>query len=260
MSTIYNKKGLLIRVGIDQTCGKYNSPINPDTNDYIYIPIPQGNDDFRSGMRTSYNDLLPYFKSWCKKNNSQIKFPSHLEDKSCHLDPDFNFSTYGDQETGRGLRIKALKKGDFLAFFASFRPITQCEHKLIYALYGIMIVDRVLKVSDVPKSLLHTNAHTRINNMNNEHLVVFANPNLSGRFNKAIPIGEFRDRSYRVKKELLNAWGNIDVQGGFIQRSVNPPWFKNPNKFLKWFESQQVKLINSNWQQQGSSVVKAKPY
>ena len=83
--------------------------------------------------------------------------------------------------------------------------------------------------------------------MNPDHLVVFANPSLSGRFSTAIPLGEFRNGAYRVKKEILDLWGDIDVNDGFIQRSVCPPWFKKPEQFLKWFESQQVSLIKSNW-------------
>lgn len=236
-----------MRVGIDQTFGEYNAPINPNTNDYMYLPIPQGKDDFKSGMRTSYDDLLPYFASWGQKNGAEIEFPQNLNNKSCHLDPDFDFSTYGDQATGRGLRVGDIKGGDFLAFFASFKPIIKCDHKLIYALYGIMVVDKVLRVADVPENESHKNAHTRVSNTNKDHWVVFANPSLSGRFNRAIPIGEFRNGSYRVKNEILDAWGDIGVKDGFIQRSVCPPWFTKPEKFLKWLESQKVELINSNW-------------
>ncbi|MDP1665353.1 MAG: hypothetical protein Q8L79_09520 [Methylobacter sp.] len=242
-----DRKGLLMRVGIDQTFGGYNAPINPITDDYMYLPIPQGKDEFKSGMRTSYDDLLPAFESWCQKNDVEIEFPQNQINKGCHLDPDFDFSTYGDQATGRGLRVGDVQKGDFLAFFASFKPITKCDHNLIYALYGIMVVDKVLKVKDVPVKDLYMNAHTRVKNTNDDHWVVFGNPLLSGRFSNAIPIGEFRNGSYRVKKEILDEWGDIGVKDGFIQRSVCPPWFTQPEQFLKWLESKQVKLINSNW-------------
>lgn len=240
------RKGLLVRVGIDQTFGEYNAPINPITNDYIYMPIPQDGADFLSGMVTTYDDLLPHFESWCQKNDSALEFPLK-NNRSCHLDPDFDFSTYGDQATGRGLRVGDLIAGDFIAFFASFKPITKCDHNLVYALYGIMVVDKVIKVADVPENEFHKNAHTRIKDMNKDHWVVFANPSLSGRFSKAIPIGEFRNGSYRVAKETLDAWGDIEVKDGFIQRSVCPPWFTKPEQFLIWLESKQVKLINSNW-------------
>lgn len=242
-----DRKGLLMRVGIDQTYGGYNAPINPITCDYMYLPIPQGKDEFKSGMGTSYDDLLPDFESWCQKNLVKIEFPKYQINKGCHLDPDFDFSTYGDQATGRGLRVGDLKKNDFLAFFASFKPITTCDYNLIYALYGIIVIDKVLKVKDVPVKDLHMNAHTRVKNPNDDHWVVFGNPLLSGRFSHAIPIGEFRNGSYRVKKEILDEWGDISVKDGFIQRSVCPPWFTKPEQFLKWLESKQVKLINSNW-------------
>ncbi|MGZ4956637.1 MAG: Nmad3 family putative nucleotide modification protein [Methylobacter sp.] len=241
-----DKKGLLMRVGIDQTYGGYNAPINPSTNDYIYMPIPQGNDSFISGMETTYDNLLPYFESWCQKNDAEIQFPK-INNISCHLDPDFDFSTYGDQATGRGLRVGDLNEGDFIAFFASFKPIKKCAHSLVYGLYGIMVVDKVMKVADVPENEFHKNAHTRIKNMNKDHWVVFSNPSLSGRFSRAIPIGEFRNGSYRVTKEILDAWGDIGVKDGFIQRSVCPPWFIKPKQFLSWLDTQQVKLINSNW-------------
>ena len=242
-----DRKGLLMRVGIDQTFGGYNAPINPITGDYMYLPIPQGEGVFKSGMRTSYDDFLPYFESWCHKNGAEIEFPKNQISKDCHLDPDFYFSTYGDQATGRGLRVGGIKEGDFIAFFASFKPITKCNYNLIYALYGIMFVDKVLRVADVPEIKLHMNAHTRVKNSNKDHLVVFANPSLSGRFSRAIQIGEFRNGSYRVKKEILDEWGDIGVKDGFIQRSVCPPWFTKPEQFLKWLESKKVKLINSNW-------------
>lgn len=241
------KKGLLVRVGIDQTYGGYNAPINPITNDFLYMPIPQGNDCFIPGSRTSYDDLLPYFDKWKQKNNAIIEFPIDLNNIDTHLDPDFNYSTYGDQATGRGLRVGDLKRGDFIAFFASFRPTEESNHKLIYALFGLMTVDKVLKVAEVPDEKYYTNAHSRVINRDKDHLVVFADPKSSGRFNKAIPIGEYRNGSYRVKNEILKLWGGIGVKDGFIQRSINPPWFNQPDQFLQWLECQEINLINSNW-------------
>lgn len=253
-------KGLLMRVGIDQTYGQYNAPINSVTNDYLYMPIPGGSQKFNSGMETFYKEISPFFKLWCDRNNTKIEFPSHfiIEDEKqvrfidakTHLDPDFDHSTYGDQSSssGRGSRVEKLNKGDFIVFFASFKPIVPCEHKLVYALIGILFIEKVLKVSNVPKNDWYKNAHTRIKNSNNEHLVVFADPPLSGRFNKAIPIGEFRNGSYRVKNEILEKWGGIGVTDGFIQRSVNPPWFTNPEQFLNWLDAQHIKLIHNNWE------------
>jgi hypothetical protein len=36
------------------------------------------------------------------------------------------------------------------------------------------------------------------------------------------------------------------VKGAYIQRSVVPPQFVNPAKFLRWFHKQQVRLVERN--------------
>lgn len=198
-----------MRVGIDQTFGRYNAPINPSTNDYLYMPIPQGNEFFKSGMETTYEDLRSEFGLWSRKNDANLEFPKHLDGLGCHLDPDFDYSTYGDQGTGRGLRVGHLKEGDFLAFFASFKPTKDCVHRLVYALYGIMVVDRAMNVADVSPEDYKKNAHTRVKHINSDHWVVFAKPSLSGRFSRALPIGEFRNGSYRVTQDILEAWGEL---------------------------------------------------
>jgi hypothetical protein len=240
-------KGLLMRVGIDKTFGAYNAPINPATNDFLYMPIPEDRYAFRAGMQTSYSDISPSFREWASINCFEAEFPEQLQHRNCHLDPDFTSLTYGDQGTGRGNRIRQLVKGDFLAFFASFKPIQPWSHTLIYALFGIMVVDKVVKVSDLPEVDLARNAHSRIENSNPAHLVVFAQPQFSGRFEKAIPIGEFRSGAYRVTNEILHAWGGLDVKDGFIQRSVCPPWFTNSTQFMWWLETHRSTLIHNNY-------------
>lgn len=240
-------KGLLIRVGIDQTFGHYNAPINPETNDYLYMPIPEHKHAFKTGMQTSYAEIAPCFRSWATKNRFEPEFPAHLQSSNCHLDPDFCSLTYGDQGTGRGNRVRQLVRGDFLAFFASFKPIRASSHKLIYAMFGIMFVDRVVKVADMLEADFSRNAHSRITDANPEHLVVIAQPELSGRFEKAVPIGEFRSGAYRVTHEILEAWGGLNVKDGFIQRSVCPPWFANAAQFAIWLQKQQTKLICNNY-------------
>jgi len=245
------RKGLLLRVGIDQIYGKYNAPINPVTNDYLYMPIPQGNHTFLKGMATGYNQIVPFFGTWAKNNSFSGVFPNNLKNRNCHLDPDFDCLTYGDQGTGRGNRVKKLKQGDFLVFFASFKPITPCNHRLIYAIFGFMVVDKVIQVKHIQPSDFHLNAHTRITNPNGDHIVIFADKEKSGRLKYAIPIGEYRDKSYRVTNDMLKDWGGLDVKNGFIQRSVNPPWFNDSGKFLSWLDVEMKKtgnqLIANNW-------------
>jgi len=240
-------KGLLVRVGIDTTFGNYNAPINTVTNDYLYMPIPQGHSSYRDGMLTTYNDLIEPFSKWAHRNQADLKFPKHLLGVSTHLDPDFQHLTYGDQSTGRGLRVGDLNSGDYLAFFESFRPIASCEHNLVYALFGLLIVDKVLRADEMDETNFDTNAHTRVQQINGDHLIVFANKELSGRFDRAIPIGEYRAGAYRVRHDLLHEWGGLEIKDGFIQRSVCPPWLSNPVNFLQWLETHDITKNSNNW-------------
>lgn len=242
------RKGLLVRVGIDKSFGGYNAPINPITNDYLYMPIPQGRSNFREGMLTSYDHLTSVFSKWMIQNHADLQFPKHLLGVATHLDPDFEHLTYGDQNTGRGLRVGKLNPGDFLVFFASFNPIAGCEHKLVYALFGLMVVDKVIRADEVSQGKLNTNAHTRIQEINSDHWVVVAEKETSGRFDLAIPIGEYRNRAYRVRKDLLGEWGGLGVNDGYIQRSVCPPWYEDAGKFWRWLDSQSITKKINNWE------------
>lgn len=178
-------KGLLLRVGIDKTYGRYNAPINPLTNDYLYMPIPEGQESpqqiFRQGMQTTYAQMDTHFSKFTGRNAIQLAFPEHLRAINCHLDPDFENLTYGDQGSGRGNRVRKLYAGDFIAFFASFRPIPNipCDHVLVYALYGVFFIDDIKKAKDVSSDQWHVNAHTRIQKMNGEHLIAFADKSRS---------------------------------------------------------------------------------
>jgi hypothetical protein len=75
---------------------------------------------------------------------------------------------------------------------------------------------------------------------------VRAKPAVSGRLRRCIPSGEFRDRAYRVRSELLKAWGGLDISDGYIQRSARLPAFRNAAKFYRWFLAQKPELIQGN--------------
>ena len=77
-------------------------------------------------------------------------------------------------------------------------------------------------------------------------IVVRAKPGLSGRFDRCVPIGEWRDRAYRVRQDVLKGWGGLSVKDGFIQRSAVPPALNRPNQFLDWLQKQGVQLIQKN--------------
>jgi len=153
-------KGVLLRVGIDQTFGEWNAPVDPDTLEFVYLPIPDDLDSFHSGLEVTYDSFNGDLQSFSEHRLSDIPLalPSTLIGKGCHLDPDFNELTYGDQPRGRGYKISVLEQGDFIAFFASLQPIRPCEYKLIYALIGVFFVKEVRHVRDVPKEQWHINS------------------------------------------------------------------------------------------------------
>ncbi len=116
---------------------------------------------------------------------------------------------------------------------------------MIYALIGLYVVDRVILAREIPKHDWHRNAHTR-RVCDDTGIVVFGQPYVSGRLEKCLVIGEFRGNAYRVRKELLEEWGGLTVNDGWIQRSAVLPQFKDPDKFQKWFGKQGTRLIARN--------------
>src|SRR5262249_34044485 len=142
-----------------------------------------------------------------------------------HLDPDFDFLTYGDDGNRRGAGIFKLSSGDLLAFYAGLRPIAPCGHRLIYAVVGLYVIDEVLRLPDVTPNRWIENAHTRKAHPGRGDVIVRARQGVSGRLGRCIPIGELRDRAYRVTKDVLDAWGGLSVRDGYIQRSAVPPSF-----------------------------------
>ena len=112
---------------------------------------------------------------------------------------------------------------------------------LVYAIIGFFLVDEV-----VPRTRWAENAHTR-REPGGDEVIVRARPGKSGRLSRCIPVGEYRDRSYRVRKDLLDAWGGITVKDGYIQRSGRLPSFRDPGRFLAWWEKQEIHLEQRNW-------------
>jgi len=111
---------------------------------------------------------------------------------------------------------------------------------------GLYVVDEVVRAHDVPVSRRHENAHTRWTNTSENDIVVRAKPKLSGRLEHCIPIGEWRDRAYRVRKDLLWSWDGLSVKNGYLQRSAIPPSFLDAETFYSWFLSQGIRLAQRN--------------
>jgi len=243
-------KGALVRVGIDQEYGKWNAPMDPNTNQFIYIPITEKmGTRFEDGLDLGFNLLIPTLEKFTNIHNknlyNDLKFPKKLLYYKMHLDPDFEYLTYGDR-LPRGKELATMDKGDLIIFYAGLKPIALCNHNLVYSLIGLYVVDKVLRVKKISHIKWKENAHTRKLHKNKEDIIIKADPKYSGRLTHCIPIGEWRNRSYRVRRDVLKEWGGLTVKDGYIQRSAVPPLLKNPEKFYSWFKEQNISLISKN--------------
>src|SRR4030095_7213189 len=121
-------KGILLRVGCDQTQagGQWNAPIDLSSWQYTYVPIP--GDEFKH-VHIGPCPTYAIFTSPVRRIGMEL--PPHLSPETkVHLDPDFESLTFGepfkitsDKLSSRGEIINRLSKGDFIAFYAAFRPI-----------------------------------------------------------------------------------------------------------------------------------------
>jgi len=243
-------KGLLVRIGVDQAYGGWNSPVDAEWH-FVYVPIPENRGTaFHPGLERRYGEVLPALQRFCGVHDCDLyrdlKFPRELLNHPMHLDPDFECLTYGDDGGRRGAAMVDMGEGDVLVFYGGLRPVHRCEHTLIYALMGMYVVREVVPAASVPSQRWHENAHVRKAKPGATDIVVRAKRGVSGRFDRCVPIGEWRDGAYRVRTDVLDMWGGLSVKNGFIQRSAVPPAFNRPSKFLAWLKSQRVQLVRRN--------------
>src|SRR6266849_3731032 len=243
-------KALLVRIGVDQAYGRWNAPIDADGR-FVYVPIPEKpSTSFHVGLERRYAEVLPPLQRFCEEHrrdlHRDLRFPQDLLERAMHLDPDFEYLTYGDVGGRRGAGMVNMHEGDLLVFYGGMRPIHRCRHKLIYALMGLYVVQEVVHVANVPPKRWYENAHLRKTKRGDTDIVVRAKSGLSGRFDRCVPIGEWRDGAYRVRQDVLNAWGGLSVKDGFIQRSAVPPALNMPNQFLDWLQKQGIQLMQRN--------------
>ena len=231
-------RGLLVRVGIDSSDeGHWNAPVDITSRRFAYIPIVETK-PVRSGFERFYEETGP---SLCKLGQT---LPGRLAGRRMHLDPDFEFRTYGDQGR-RAQQIQQLKAGDVLVFYAGLRDAAERYDRLVYALIGLYVIREILPAKSISKKSWKENAHTRRVPRDSD-IVVRTQLKLSGRFDQCIPIGEYRDRAYRVKKNILRQWGGLTVKDGYLQRSARLPAFKDADRFYRWFKRNNVQLIERN--------------
>jgi hypothetical protein len=238
----------LVRVGIDITeeSGHFNAPVDLETMEFAYVPIIEPKEMLLECKRTFAEFISP-----CEKLG--VKLPSPLLNKNAHIDPDFSKLTYGDidgkdQNTGklnrRGRPLRELQENDILVFYAGLKPIkypSSDQDKLTYAIIGLYVIkERPISAYEfVQRGLRDDNAHTRCQ-YNEADIIIIGKPELSGRLEKCIRIGKYRNKAYRVTEKLLDEWGGLYVHDGWIQRSARLPKFEDPERFYKWFNEQRV--------------------
>jgi hypothetical protein len=204
---------------------------------FAYVTITETK-PLRRGMGRRYDEFLPVLKPFGEC------LPEALRGQPTHLDPDFDHLTYGDQGQ-RGRRVASLERGDLLAFFAALCPVDGPARPLVYALIGLYVIEERVPAREVPRPRWAENAHTR-RLPGNTDIVVRARPGVSGRLRKCLPIGKLRNRAYRVRHDVLEAWGGLDIRDGFIQRSVRLPAFLDADRFYQWFLHQRPELVAAN--------------
>jgi Nucleotide modification associated domain 3 len=232
-------RAILVRVGADQSDGggNWNGPIDSRAGLFAYVPIPEGK-AVREGLNRPYTELTTLLRDF------KLEVPDHLVGRDMHLDPDFEHLSYGDQGQ-RARQIRGLQIDDYIVFYAGLKDVH--SGKLVYALIGFLKIGAILLATDVPEKEWGYNAHTRrILKVSADDLVIRGQPSESGKLRRCIPIGEFRNKAYRVREDILEAWGGLSVKDGYLQRSARLPEIKDLNKFLHWFKMQNVELVRNN--------------
>ncbi len=239
----------LVRVGIDQAFGRWNAPMDPVTDEFVYVPIPEDR-EMRPALATPYGQVQPALARFADAHpdapSRSVQLPQNLISAKMHLDPDFGQLTYGDNGLRRGLPLANLSRDDVIVFYAGLRPVAACQHRLVYALIGLYHVKEVVRLDSVVAPRWSENAHTRCLDHEGSDVIVRAEPGRSGRLRRCIPIGEFRDRAYRVTRGILEAWGGLSCRDGYLQRSAVLPSLLDPLRFMGWFEQQGAELVGTN--------------
>ena len=92
-------RGYVVRIGVDQAYGGWNAPVDPNTKEFVYIPIPESR-AMRSDLATPYSLVEPALGRFAGTHPAapprSVQLPSSLISANMHLDPDFDHLTYGD--------------------------------------------------------------------------------------------------------------------------------------------------------------------
>lgn len=253
---------VLVRVGIDHSYGQWNAPADPESGEFVFVPIPEKNTKlrFHNNDGRHYDEVIPTLEQFAGRFgydlDEDLRFPrKKLLEGPMHLDPDFEYLTYGNRANRKGSVLRKLAEDDLVVFYAGMRSMEPKARRLIYAIIGLLVVDKVLDVDEIPNSRWRENAHTRKIKRGMDDIVIWGKPGISGRLSRFLPIGELRNKAYRVRHDLLTTWGDLSVEDGYIQRSAVPPTFSKPERFRNWFKKQNVALLQSNFDEPASQKV-----
>ncbi len=245
--------GLLVRVGIDSTAGCWIAPCRSDGR-FCYVPMGSS-DHLSKNYDPRYEQCKKSVDRLCKLADGEVprkcKWPTRLpKHPHAHFDPDFENCTHGEGSDGRrGKRIlDILPNADkrFIVFYAALRSIDSSH--LVYSIIGFYWIREIRQAKDIPPTKRGLNEHTRhpMWHPDSRDIVIYARKKDSGRLLRHIPIGEYRDRAWRVRRDLCKQWGDVDLKKGYLQRGMHPAKFKRPERFLKWFYRQSPKRIRRN--------------
>jgi len=242
-------RAYLVRVGVDHSYGGWNAPMAPDTNEFVYVPIPESR-PMRAELSTPYIAVEPALARFETAHAAallqHVRLPSNLASANMHLDPDFEHLTYGDSGIRRGKGLTDLGPGDIVVFYSGLKPVAACDRQLVYALVGLYRVAEAVRVGSVVAARWAANAHTRCVEQEGSDVIVRGKPGSSGRLKRCIPVGEFRTRAYRVMSGILAEWGGLSCKDGYLQRSAVLPTLLDPRRFMQWFENTHPELVSAN--------------
>lgn len=213
--------------------------MDAESREFAYVAIPEYNAT-HPGLEKPYSLLAPALDKF------GVRLPSHLTSGHMHLDPDFGHLTYGDSGRKAKQIASTLTPGDVAVFYAGLKEVRGAR-ELVYAIIGVLEVQEIVLATSIPAMQRDFNAHSRrILDSDAVDIIVVGNRKASGRLKCCLPIGEYRDRAYRVRRDLLDEWGGLSVKDGYLQRSAQIPSLLQPARFLAWFRSQAPTLVQAN--------------
>ncbi len=240
-------KSLIYRVGADSTPagGETHGRLN-DNSYFTYLPIPERYDSVST----------PKYKEHPMKED----IPKDLLDRSIHLDPNFEKGTYGNiyvfcngNKNPKGQRLLEFKENiPFRLVF--FSALKDKDGDIRYGFIGQLIATEVEKVNRLGDDQKKKNVHGQRKNGKGDgrSVIAFAEEGdlHSGRYDKFIEFADYRNKSYRVKQNLLKRWGGWSSNDGHCQ--LGGPWTPwDHEKFEKWLgntlDDYDIEIVPKNW-------------